>query len=326
MVTVELRSPDDVLAAVPYLLGFHPEDSLVLIWVRDSVVVLTQRIDFAVARTHPFIGQELAETAQPSDVRDVIVAAFTPTFDDAEVAILQQVVRGLRSASMTVLDAMHCVDGHWSSLHRDAAGTHRVPVQADTERIAADFTLHGRQVYPNRSWLLAEITPDPDLARSVAAVIGPDPSPEATANWGVEFLAGCTGRWREPMQTDVDPMDVARYVCLIQDIGSRDAFIWVLVQCGDDELSNAAAWMRRAVQGVTGPHVAPAATMSALASWLCGDGARAQSGLERALEADPTYVLAGLLSRALGSGMPPRLWRESVAKLTLKDCIEAQMR
>jgi hypothetical protein len=322
--SVELRSTDDLLAAVPYLLGFHPRNSLVLVWVRDSLVVVTQRIDLAESQSQSLIGQELAETAKPSNVREVIVVAFTSTFDDAQAASLREVVQGLRSSGATVLEAVHCHEGEWSSVLQGSEGTPRVPVRADTGRIAADFALHGRWVYADRSLLVAEFAADPTLVRLVADEMSTAPlqGPEG----GAEFLADCWTLWQTPLQSDVDPGEVARYLHLIHDIGLRDTLIWMLARCRDDELAHAAAWMRRALQGATEQFVAPAATMSALASWLCGDGARALSGLARASEADSSYTLALLLSRALGSGMPPGDWRESVTRLTLQDCISSQMR
>ena len=42
---IRLRSPADVVAAVPVLLGFHPEHSLVVIGLKTGRVVLTVRVD-----------------------------------------------------------------------------------------------------------------------------------------------------------------------------------------------------------------------------------------------------------------------------------------
>ncbi|MCX6433893.1 MAG: DUF4192 family protein, partial [Actinobacteria bacterium] len=40
-----LRSPDALLAAVPYLLGFRPTESAVVVWLRGGRIQLTQRLD-----------------------------------------------------------------------------------------------------------------------------------------------------------------------------------------------------------------------------------------------------------------------------------------
>ncbi|MFD0787811.1 DUF4192 family protein, partial [Micromonospora azadirachtae] len=40
-----VRSPADLLAAVPYLLGFHPADSVVVVAMRGRRVVFAARAD-----------------------------------------------------------------------------------------------------------------------------------------------------------------------------------------------------------------------------------------------------------------------------------------
>jgi Domain of unknown function (DUF4192) len=42
---MKLRSPNELLAVVPYLLGFHPSDSIVALSMRDRRIGLIQRID-----------------------------------------------------------------------------------------------------------------------------------------------------------------------------------------------------------------------------------------------------------------------------------------
>ena len=40
-----LTSPGELLTVVPYLLGFHPEDSIIVVCLRDQRLGLTQRLD-----------------------------------------------------------------------------------------------------------------------------------------------------------------------------------------------------------------------------------------------------------------------------------------
>ncbi|HEX6075419.1 MAG TPA: DUF4192 family protein, partial [Micromonosporaceae bacterium] len=43
--SLRLRSASDLLAAVPYLIGFHPSDSLVLVGFGDRMVRFLARAD-----------------------------------------------------------------------------------------------------------------------------------------------------------------------------------------------------------------------------------------------------------------------------------------
>ncbi|PZQ43557.1 MAG: hypothetical protein DI570_29080, partial [Phenylobacterium zucineum] len=42
-----VRSVDDLIGLVPYLIGFHPEDSLVVMLLEDGRVLVTARVDLA---------------------------------------------------------------------------------------------------------------------------------------------------------------------------------------------------------------------------------------------------------------------------------------
>ena len=44
---LKVRRPDDLLALIPYLIGFHPEESLVAVFVRSGRVILAARLDLS---------------------------------------------------------------------------------------------------------------------------------------------------------------------------------------------------------------------------------------------------------------------------------------
>ena len=41
-----LTSPHDLLSAIPFVVGFKPEDSIILISVKEDSVSMAMRIDF----------------------------------------------------------------------------------------------------------------------------------------------------------------------------------------------------------------------------------------------------------------------------------------
>ncbi|MEN9454339.1 MAG: hypothetical protein RLZZ19_826 [Actinomycetota bacterium] len=41
-----LTSPHDLLAAIPFLVGFKPEDSIILISILDGSISMAMRVDF----------------------------------------------------------------------------------------------------------------------------------------------------------------------------------------------------------------------------------------------------------------------------------------
>ncbi|WP_157756990.1 DUF4192 domain-containing protein [Plantactinospora sp. KBS50] len=64
-----VRSPADLIAAVPFLLGFHPSESLVVVALRGSRVAFAARVDLppAPGRSDPVGGPPAAGGAAPAD-------------------------------------------------------------------------------------------------------------------------------------------------------------------------------------------------------------------------------------------------------------------
>ena len=48
---ITLRSPAELLAVIPHLLGFEPDHAIVVLALRDNKLGLTQRIDLPAPRT-----------------------------------------------------------------------------------------------------------------------------------------------------------------------------------------------------------------------------------------------------------------------------------
>ncbi len=79
--TLQVRGPADLLAAVPYLLGFHPHESLVIIGLADNRVIVTARLDLTDV-THLTGSRLLADTLEAikrGDTTSVLGAVFTDT-------------------------------------------------------------------------------------------------------------------------------------------------------------------------------------------------------------------------------------------------------
>src|ERR1700712_303025 len=116
---LRLSSPSEVLAAVPYLIGFQPQRSIVVLSLRQKQVGLTMRLDLDMP---------------PAELRSIVVARLEA--DGADTAVLiffdpapgargqrpgAQLARGLiravRRAKMEVQDALGVREGRfWSYL------------------------------------------------------------------------------------------------------------------------------------------------------------------------------------------------------------------
>ncbi|HYO17594.1 MAG TPA: DUF4192 domain-containing protein, partial [Dermatophilaceae bacterium] len=88
--TIRLNGPADVLTVLPYQLGFHPQDCLVVVSLRGSRMGLVQRIDLP----------------PPEHVRDAVDAMIAPLLQDSPGAVLLIGFEEYEGESLAMLDEM----------------------------------------------------------------------------------------------------------------------------------------------------------------------------------------------------------------------------
>jgi hypothetical protein len=339
---VHISSRDRLITVIPYLLGFFPSNSAVLVWTEADLVVLTMRVDLPSARdqTHPGTwASEVLGAAVHSRSRAVHIIVFMG--DDAACGVAGQ------SVMVDLVRAAELLDIHVESA--TTVNGDRIFPDACEECEGLQCSGHARPADPQGNELFRFHFPAPALSRDAAleeflhSSEEGDLSPYISRHLGPRNAAR-TARmghasletWRDdiigavlaiaarsPEPSPVDPLhspdDIARVVVALGDIRCRDAVLWAWSMPGQDlrvlgDLLAAAA--RRAPSGM----VAGPATVLAVIMWLRGDGLRAKAACQRALECDPDYSLAVLLDAALGAGLPPGVWREVVGDLSYAEC------
>src|SRR5262245_30004287 len=81
---VTLRTPTDVLAAVPYLLGFHPGESVVIIGLHGARLAFNVRADLPPAARPPHAGP--ADAGVPPDQPPAAAAPDRPADPAGQLA------------------------------------------------------------------------------------------------------------------------------------------------------------------------------------------------------------------------------------------------
>jgi hypothetical protein len=340
--TLTLSSPDAFLASVPHMLGFACDDSVVLVGLgpdgsgRASQVQLTQRFNTPPATFDAESVRELARAAAEPMARagssEVIIAVFgtqapAPGGELPSGQLVDELVTALDEEGMGVKDALY-TDGisRWSYGCDNPACCppegRVIPAEVRTH-VAAEFAIAGAAMMPNRDALLAEVAPADSAIRDrvrtclETARIAAGSSPQSLEAWRDTAIADVT----QTINTDgpVPPEAAAKALAGLGDIRVRDTVLWDLSKTPDgprDAADGLSALVRSAPDG----HVAPAATVLAVAHWLGGDGARANVALDRALADDPDYSLGQMVSAALRSGLPPQSWRNAMDVLNRDTC------
>lgn len=321
---IELHGAGELLAVVPYLLGFHPTDSLVMVGLHD------QRVGFALRLDLPPDGR----TLPAATLRWVLSALIAQRLTGIVLVgyggagpvgpPLATLADALRAAGLPLIDRLRVAgDRYWSYQCADPqccppAGA---SYQEARDRVAAEATLAGLVALPDRA----------ELARQLAPVTGParvgveHARQQAQARWrslvdnvatgelaakvlavaGTGAVHDAIRRYELPHAT-LDDDEVAWLGLVLRELAVRDE-AWRLIDRGD--LHRHRSLWTDMVRRVPRRDLAAPAALLGYVCWQLGDGALAGIALGRALEVDPGYEMAALLSQAIAAGIPPHAWR-----------------
>lgn len=315
---LRLRTPHDVIAAVPYLLGFHPSDSLVAIGSEGPHGSCALRVDLP--------REELLAAAE--HIAELLVANDFPRavlvgYGGAErVGPFMSVVRAaLDLRGVEVLEELRVDGGRFWSCCCTVPGCcppEGTPYDIRSSPIAAQATLAGRVALTGRDELSRLVAPVGGAARAAMRRATQratgrlmdwlfecdrdDARLQArTAAEGVPYTRALLRRGG-PLTDD----EVAWLGVLLTRLEVRDA---ALTHTDVDQLD---LW-RDVLCRVEPEFAAAPACLTAYAAYLSGDGALANVALDRAVEVDPGYSMAALLRDIMLSGVPPARARLCVA-------------
>lgn len=298
------RSPEDLLAVVPVVLGFVPQESIVMLTF-GAVRPFHARVDLPTSLDEvPAVVDALCGPARRHRVPRVVLVLYA-----ARAALVTRVVGALvdafEEAGIEVVDAMRADGRRWYPLlgRRPEAGSAGVAYDVSAHPFAAQSVLDGRVTHWSRTELAASLGPEPERVSSLAAALASLP------RWGRE---GDDETWapelvRRHIVSGSSPGDeeVARLLLAVRDEGPCQAVCARMTRA--DAPGQVAFWtdvVRRAPDHLL---AAPAALLG-VAAWLAGHGALAWCALDRCLAVDPDHRLAAWVGAALGHAVPPDAW------------------
>jgi hypothetical protein len=317
-----LTSPHDLLAAIPFLIGYHPQNSLVLVALKDEAVGMAMRVDmpsdleasgYDLLASHflrdgadgafvvAYVG---AGAVDPENVLINTSAALVRAGIDIKESLI---VRDNRFRSMLCSDVTCC----------PPEGS--VVPDLDSSRIAAEHVIAGHPM-PFESV--------DGLVQSIAAVPSSFESAwqdEVHAFWvssdseeiqelqrdGATAVIDLAGEYREGRGAE-DRELAARVIGRLSDIQVRD---FALGSHTDESADYYWVMWRDLLRIAPRGFVAPVACLFAAMAYERGEGALAHKGLDRALGDDDQYSLAHLLRRVFTAGWPPQSFSAMRAQL-----------
>lgn len=311
--TMSLRSPADLIAAIPYLLGFHPTRSVVVVGMRDKRIEFAARGDLDAPPG--FIDYYTAVVLRQG-VEAVAVLGYGPA--DRVDGPVKEASAALERHGLTLVDALRVSDDrYWSYLcaNPECCSPDGVPYDVTSSDIAVAATLSGQVALPDRQALVRRIEPVGFLAREamrqateradcrLAEMLGAAPPGDVLGgrvmrDAGAAAVRAAVARHREGGLLTDD--EVAWLTVLLVHLPVRD-YAWEHTGPEEWHVDLWADVVRRAEEEV----VAAPASLLAFAAWLSGQGALANAGVDRALAADPAYAMALLMRDVLQRGIPP---------------------
>ncbi|GHG34220.1 MULTISPECIES: DUF4192 domain-containing protein [Amycolatopsis] len=317
----DLRDPAQLLAALPYLIGFRPEKSVVLLGHQDPGdrpgLVLRgdlPRREHRARQARALVPRFAA--GRHVGVTVVIVGGRRrPGKPPPHAGFVGELARELEESGLPVLHALWTptieTGAPWACYRvEDCAGVLPDP---RTTVVAAAATECGTVAFDSREELEALLAPrSPEAltrrADRLSALTSP-PWPAATRiNDAAAVVRAAFDRQRrdEGPPTDEEAVQLASALKLPE---IRDLCLAMAVPPAAASAREAEHLWLTLVRELPPPHRAEPAALLGFTAYLRGDGTFAGMALDNALEAAPDHVLASLLKRVLNSGTPPEVIR-----------------
>ncbi|GAA4470952.1 DUF4192 domain-containing protein [Phytohabitans houttuyneae] len=325
---IAARNAGDVVALVPYLLGFHPESSIVVLGLRATTVDFATRMDLPEGDLPRDVLRHLASILAEMVARQGGDAAVVIGYGAASQVdpLLDFVGSALAGRHVELIERVRVTDGRYYTVHCDdprccpAAGT-ELPIHGVA---VAQAVFAGHTALPNRAAFAAQLAAESGQARQVmldalgsaaasllAMVEAPTTVPaegtagsaaeDAIREMGYQAVREALRRYEHGGRLDDD--EAARLLLLLQ---RTDVLVaaWKRSRPRDAHQRLWTDLTRRAPEDL----LPEPACLLAFTAWRCGSGALARVALDRALAANPDHDAARIMSQLLDSGVSPTTW------------------
>ena len=294
------RSPDrsdptlttaaQIGAALPHLLGFHPEQSIVCLCLKDRQLVVTQRADAPDDEQFRDYAGALFAPVRGLDVDEVIVVYVVQ-----EPAVPDGLVRGVAEQCPTPVrvhlhmrgaQIRECRPGH------DHGESWRWICTKERQQAAAYFTSpHAPHPARTRQAVAEELSYRP---------CDGEVETDDHARHRIPLDDLMAALMCSPLRLSADLLRAS--VC---SVAARDAVLWCATRM---TVVDRRALLRHLVEALSATAPGRAATIAAataVVAWLCGDGVRANAAIDRCLIEDPDNYMGTLIAGIARHGVPP---------------------
>lgn len=324
-----------LVAVLPYQLGYRPTDSLVLVCLKPTAqdsprarMVLTARVGMRDSDEPMAVALALLPAIERTAPDEVVCLAYEGEVADSR-SFLDTLSWVAQRRGVSRVRLIRVWADHWADGAQDDSEWEPIP-RAPTVPAVADFVLRGRDPSRTREEVEHSLSRglEPTRTAQIAACMqdyGQDPAGDVAIPAGLQTVANVL----QSAESDpdlLDPVKVASVAVMLQYEEARDALLQsvapglVAEDIGMGQMMALAEDALPVLSGVDDGAVARFARLaaqvpheSASAAWSCcayfawwvGDGTLANIAVNKAIEKDPHYRLAQLIDTALRTALPP---------------------
>jgi len=291
-VHLKASTPAELVAILPYLFGFTPSESVIVLALRDRRVKAAARVD-AEAIDHPDdIAGRLQAVAVQGDL--VVVVIWMSSVPEAERAAraMTDLLDGADQVIVVDADQCRADDGPWTRWQTD------VP----------EARLAGLEVLSDRAALAAQVQGPPDGDKSVCGrwLAAQEAMGRHDQHW-------CHQRAGTLLQRGLDDVawlsgdELVELAALMREGDVRDG-VWPYMT--QEQARQQLALWRAVVAAVPQQGAVAPLGLLAMAAWLSGEGALQTCCLERGRSIDPEHSLIRLGETINAMAVSPDRWSQ----------------
>ena len=317
-----LTSAHDLITAVPFLIGFQPSDSLVLIALNQDQVAMAIRIDIPDSLSDEDV-EMLSEHYVRQGADGALLLAYMPQERSDGDGLLISLGAALIRKGIEIRESIVVACGRYRSIIcRDrsccpADGVEVPDYQGSSyalEHVVAGIPMPYSTIDELVDSISAlPIASDRDWFKQVDAFSCDEDAADIDVlrRDGVDAMDVLLDEFRLGHGASDDQL-VARVIGRMSDVQVRD---YALGSHQEDNFDLYFAMWRELLRVAPHNYIAPIACIVAAMAYEGGDGALAQKALDRAFDDDGTYPLASLLRRVFNAGWPPQSFAQMRSEL-----------
>jgi Domain of unknown function (DUF4192) len=291
------------------MIGFHPEEDIVTVFIKSGQVKLTTRTDIPPESASDDLANWIDALAKREGAETLALVAYS----DAPLPAQRLLTRLMdRLGDHDITDVLYVGHGRWWSLTcgEECCPLAGSPYDHTSHPISAAAVFAGLGVRASRRELEALVSgpAEADLERlsALAEVLRTEleqsDGPVATAELVVSTM--------DRVLADPAVLDERNSLLLgllVADVHVRD-LAWAHISPGDAE-EHVQLWARVVSQVPPALAAAPLCLLG-IAAWVAGNGALLNCCCERVLRIHPDYSMGRLLADISERAIPPSIWHE----------------